>query len=582
MREARSRSGVCSRDAANIRTPQTIAADLGIRSNSVVSMELPWCSGNCRAISRPPTLASISWRASHPKSSAHGPSHLCFHRSDVFVDTFARITALLCDRIHRQLNCNILFIDTFIRYYLCYNLIMTIALNQGVLEKLSLGPASTTQLCQALKVSRPVMWRTLQPLEKADRIVRIGSTRGARYGLAHTIGAIGSHWPLYRIDEIGTPIELGTLHAIERDRYFARGQLPRIATLAEGLPYFLQDARPAGFLGRALPAAYPELGLPARVLDWTDDHVLTFLALRGSESTGDLILGQEALNRYLSDQHGPIIVNAHSRPTLYPELAIQAMAGAPPGSSAHGEHPKFSIRIGQGRELVHALVKFSPPRDSAFGERWADLLVAEGVASDFLNANGVPAATSRVLECGNRVFLESLRFDRIGAEGRRGVATLHSVDANYYGQLDRWSRSAERLRNDRLLSAEDAERVALLDAFGGLIANTDRHFGNITLFDDREGIFWLAPVYDMLPMLFAPAEGQLVEREFIPEGIRAETLRVWPRARELAIGYWTALTGDARLTVGFRERARGCLAIVSQLSARAGPQKSGSYNHVAD
>jgi hypothetical protein len=450
---------------------------------------------------------------------------------------------------------------------------MVTAINQNVLERLSLGPASAAELCQVLKVSRPALWRGLQPLETTGRIVRIGSTRGARYGLAHAIGAIGSHWPLYRIDEEGTPIELGALYAIERERYLARAQLPRIAMLTEGLPYFLQDARPAGFLGRAIPAAYPELGLPARVLDWTDDHVLTFLALRGSETPGDLILGPEALNQYLSSEHGPAVVNADSKATRFPELANQAMAGAAPGSSTHGEHPKFSVRIGEGRELIHALVKFSPPRDSAFGERWADLLIAEGKASEFLNANGVPAATSGVLEFGNRVFLESLRFDRIGAEGRRGVATLLSVDAHYYGKLDRWSRSAERLRNDRLLSAEAAECVALLDAFGGLIANTDRHFGNITLFDNREGPFSLAPVYDMLPMLFAPAEGQLVEREFIPEGARAETLRVWPRARELAIGYWTQLAEDSRLTAGFRERAKHCLAIVSQLPARARPQR---------
>lgn len=37
-----------------------------------------------------------------------------------------------------------------------------------------------------------------------------------------------------------------------------------------------------------------------------------------------------------------------------------------------------------------------------------------------------------------------------------------------------------------------------------LIANTDRHFGNVTLFDRYEGPFELAPAYDLLPMLFAP------------------------------------------------------------------------------
>ncbi len=41
-----------------------------------------------------------------------------------------------------------------------------------------------------------------------------------------------------------------------------------------------------------------------------------------------------------------------------------------------------------------------------------------------------------------------------------------------------------------------------------LIGNTDRHFGNVTLFDRYEGPFELAPAYDMLPMLFAPQHQQ--------------------------------------------------------------------------
>ncbi|HTY50418.1 MAG TPA: type II toxin-antitoxin system HipA family toxin YjjJ [Steroidobacteraceae bacterium] len=436
-----------------------------------------------------------------------------------------------------------------------------------IAEHLSRGPASAAELCRVLEISQPSLSRALRPLEAAGTVVRFGATRGARYGLAHVIGTIGSHWPLYRIDETGTPLELGTLHAVERDAYYARGGPVRVAGFSEGLPYYLQDLRPAGFLGRAIPAAYPELALPARVRDWTDEHVLTYLTRRGSEAIGDLMLGQEALNRYLSDQHGPPIINADARPTRYPELADQAMAGAPPGSSAHGEHPKFSVRIRQGTQLIHALVKFSPPRGGTLGERWADLLIAEGVASEFLGSQGIPAATNRVLEHGNRVFLESWRFDRMGGVGRRGVATLFSVDVSLYGKLDRWSASAARLQRDGLLAPQDAARIALLEAFGGLIANTDRHFGNITLFDGRDGPFSLAPVYDMLPMLFAPIDGQLIEREFVPEGARAETFTMWPRARELALGYWTRLVEDTRLTPDFRTRCRACLGMVEQLGS---------------
>lgn len=445
---------------------------------------------------------------------------------------------------------------------------MPATVTDHLIDALARGPASAADLTVRLGVSQPTLSRALRPLEAAGRVVRFGSTRGARYGLAHSIGAIGSRWPLYRIDECGEPTELGTLHAIERDRYYVRGAPARLATLTEGLPYFLQDARPAGFLGRAIPTAHPELGLPARVNDWTDEHVIAYLVQRGADAVGDLILGREALDRHLSGVHGSPIVDEHAWAEAYPRLASAAMAGAAPGSSAHGEHPKFAVRIRRNGELVHALVKFSPPRDLAFGERWADLLISEAIASEHLATHGIPTAATRVLETGDRVFLESERFDRVGAHGRRGVATLLAVDTDLYGKLDRWARAAERLRANALLSPEDAARLALLDAFGDLVANTDRHFGNVTLFDAREGPFALAPAYDMLPMLFAPVDGQIVEREFVPEGVRADTLAVWPRARELALGYWARVAEDTRVTAAFRECARSCEAVVERTSLR--------------
>jgi serine/threonine protein kinase HipA of HipAB toxin-antitoxin module len=88
----------------------------------------------------------------------------------------------------------------------------------------------------------------------------------------------------------------------------------------------------------------------------------------------------------------------------------------------------------------------------------------------------------------------------------------------------------QRLAAESLLSLQDAERIRFLDAFGALIANTDRHFGNLTLFDDYQGKFELAPVYDMLPMLFAPQDGQLVARPFELIPAKAAWLAVWAGA----------------------------------------------------
>src|SRR5581483_9873989 len=121
-------------------------------------------------------------------------------------------------------------------------------------------------------------------------------------GLLRPIGNIGSQWELRRIDEAGNVHLMGQLHALAAGQYsFSPATRIHFAwgTVTEGIPYFLQDQRPGGFLGRAVPRRYPELGLPQRVIDWTDDHYLQYLTRRGADTVGDLILGDESFNQYV-------------------------------------------------------------------------------------------------------------------------------------------------------------------------------------------------------------------------------------------------------------------------------------------
>lgn len=429
----------------------------------------------------------------------------------------------------------------------------------AVVNRLSLGVASAADLAQVLAVSQSTLSRALRDLERTRRVLRMGSTRGARYALRRQVSAIDSQWPVYQVDESGTPRELGDLHALAQDAYYVTGGPERIQRLTSGLPYYLQDARPAGFLGRTVPAANPELGLPTRVIDWTDEHFLTYLTLRGTDSSGDLIVGSEALDRYLAGTQANGIVSAQERPESYPVFAAASMAGTPPGSSAHGEHPKFTVCVAEGETRTHMIVKFSPPRSSPTGSRWADLLTAEYLAHRELEQHGIAACRSALFEFGDRVFLECERFDRMGAGGRRGATSLFAVDATRYGKLDNWSAAANRLAADAALSAADAERIRFLDAFGALIANTDRHFGNVMLFDRYAGPFELAPAYDMLPMLFAPRDGQLIARQFEPPAPTAAWLSVWPQAHTLAQNYWQRLINEPRLSTEFRDISAQCL-----------------------
>jgi DNA-binding transcriptional ArsR family regulator len=426
-------------------------------------------------------------------------------------------------------------------------------LSDSILQRFRQGPAPAAELTRLFGVSQPTVSRALAAEQRAGRVVKLGSTRGARYAMPRQVADTGSAWPVFRVDAAGTLHELGTLHALEPRHYYFETAATCLRDVTDAIPYFLQDQRPAGFLGRAIPASYPELALPQRVIDWTDEHYLAWMTRRGSDCVSDLIVGREAFDRLLRSLKSQRVVSLADRAASYPQLAAQALERGTPGSSAHGEHPKFTVATERGQGPVHVIVKFSPPDDTPAGQRWSDLLVSEHLAHVHLRAHGIAAAKSELLHANGQAFLEVERFDRAGAHGRIGVVSLLAVDSTLFGKLDSWSQAGARLVQQGLLSAADAQRMRLLEAFAMLTANTDRHFGNLALLDRYDGRFTLAPVYDMLPMLFAPQDGQVIERRFNPPDPTAETLALWPQARELARGYWQRLVADERLSPEFRD-----------------------------
>jgi len=429
-----------------------------------------------------------------------------------------------------------------------------------ILRRLNTGTASSPELEAAVGLSQSAVSRQLRALMAAHKILRIGSTRGARYGSLRSVEGIGSQWPVHRVDPRGRVRILGVLHALAANEYYFEPADSSFAWggVSSGLPYFLQDQRPAGFLGRAVPRRYPELNLPQRVSDWNDDHYLRYLVQRGSYVVGDLIVGKPALSEYLATVGQRVPLQPSDREREYPRLASEVMEGGLPGSSAHGEHPKFATLVEEASAIRHVLVKFSPTMDTPAGQRWSDLLVAEHLAQEVLRAAGISAAQSRIDHFAGRAFLEVTRFDREGRNGRIGVTSLFAVDTVQYGVLDNWAAAAERLHSDGRIDANTLETIRLLAAFGALIANTDRHFGNLAFFDRYDGNFSLTPVYDMLPMLFAPEHSQIVVRTFTPEPPTADTLRVYERARDLAATYWQRLSEDRRISSEFRATSAAC------------------------
>jgi DNA-binding Lrp family transcriptional regulator len=415
------------------------------------------------------------------------------------------------------------------------------------------GVLTSAQLQSQLGVSQPTVSRALAPLIQAGQVQKVGAARSQRYVLPRQVPGVGREVCVMRIDTHGHPSPFARMIPLEGGAFWV-DEADGVSARHDGLPWFLDDMRPQGFMGRTFAHAHPELQLGSDPRHWSDDDILRAMTLYGDDLPGNLIMGEAAFQRFHAlPQRASRVDSAHD----YPRLAEQAMRGTHPGSSAGGEQPKFCTLIA-GR---HVNVKFSPAGDAPADQRLRDLLVCEHLALQTLAQAGLPAAPTQLHERAGRVFLESERFDRTpqhagdaaGLGGRIGMVSLQVYNAEYVGEIDNWAATANRMAARGLLTDADARTLRLLEAYGQLIANTDRHYGNISLVL-KDDDWALSPTYDMLPMLYAPVAGELVPRDFAsrPPQPTAATLGEWDQARALAFTFWRAAASDARISPGFR------------------------------
>lgn len=406
------------------------------------------------------------------------------------------------------------------------------------------GVATSAALQTQLGLSQPTVSRALAPLIQSGEVRALGAARSRFYLLPRSIEGVGREVPIMRVDAHGAVTPFARMVPLPGGRFWV-DEADGVSQQHDGLPWFLNDMRPQGFMGRTFANAHPELQLAADPRRWSDDDALKAMVMFGDDLPGNLIVGEHAFERY----HG--LVQRASRVAThhdYPALAEAAMQGSLPGSSAGGEQPKFcTIRGGR-----HVLVKFSPAGASPVDQRFRDLLVCEHLALQTLGQAGYPAAASQLFLAGGRIFLESERFDRT-ATGRTGMVSLEVYDSEYVGKVDNWAATANRMAESRLLTPEDAAQLRLLEAYGLLIANTDRHYGNISLLLKGDDWF-LSPTYDMLPMLYAPINGELVEREFARRPLypTAATLAEWAHAKDMAAVFWRAAAAEVMISESFR------------------------------
>jgi hypothetical protein len=433
----------------------------------------------------------------------------------------------------------------------------------------------SAQLLEKLGVSRATLMRGVAAL--GPQVIARGQARRTSYAARRSIRGQVEPIPLFRVDKSGKGIEVATLHptypagcALDflqpfdwplsddmRDGWF------------DGLPYPLEDLRPQGFLGRHFARQHAHLLQVAEdPRQWSEDDVLHTLTLLGADQPGDLILGEAAYRRFLNDkQTQPHFLNDDEVSATYPQLAEQAMTIGSAGSSAGGEFLKFTARRTIDRQARHVIVKFSGNDNSPGSRRWADLLVCEhltlGVLAEHL---GLSTAQSNLIQTDRRTFLEVQRFDRHGRFGRSPLCSWAALNGALVGLGGKpWPVGAAALQALGLIESDTVQQIQTLWLFGQLIANTDMHDGNLSF----EPGLRLAPVYDMLPMAYAPTRGaEAPQPVFTPALPMPAEQAAWDVAASAAAQFWSLAAVDVRISAAFRKVCAGNAKRVADTARR--------------
>lgn len=330
--------------------------------------------------------------------------------------------------------------------------------------------------------------------------------------------------PIYRVRRDGRVERLGAWRHAERRLVLERDGFPLLRAgeheVAGELPWVFWDMCPAGFLGRQLQRRLPGLGLAPDPARWSATDALRVLSTHGQDLAGNLIVGDESLERF----HAWTFDSRDVTSQL--DRLLREVFEPGDESSLGGERPKLVAYRANGEG---SLVKYSPQVTSSFGQRWSDLLVVESLCAEVLRDHGVPAVRVRTSLSLGRRLLHVDRFDRLRGRGRAGATTLYWYAMERLGDISvPVTTVLEALVEDGHLQQDAVETAGRVQAFSEAIGNTDTHLGNYGLVFDDAGRASLAPVYDVLPMALAPRHDELPDERLVPRTAPVdERVRAW-------------------------------------------------------
>lgn len=419
-----------------------------------------------------------------------------------------------------------------------------IDLSEAVAVLLARGePLTAAQLCAATGKSQPSISGALKQL--GERVYRIGAARSTRYALKADILGLPATQTLGFTDVSGHAQACGSLTHLQHHQTHTKTHGGEWLTSLGRLPWFLTPLRPQGFLGRQYARVRPDF--PQNPDDWGLAQTLYIITQHAHNAPGAFALGEINQGR-LVDEVSAVVAD---RLVQYDMRATHAGQTLPAGSSAGGEQPKFLSEYAGTHSWQHCIVKFTPPHGTPFGKRWQALLTLEQLALQTLSAHHIAVASTSLLHSAQRTYLESIRFDRIGIEGKQHVVAIAALHDEFVkGNWTNWVTTCEALAKQGLITVQELRQIAAIFAFGHYIGNTDMHSGNLSFFVDDviTPKIRLAPVYDMLPMMWRPdphygLSDSPVRQQFMPAGFAAEQTQ----ARQWAIEFWEQA---ARLDIG--------------------------------
>jgi hypothetical protein len=243
------------------------------------------------------------------------------------------------------------------------------------LEKLALrlktsGPMTAVQLQKFAEISQPQLSRYLKLLE--DKILKIGRGKNTYYVHTREITQVGYKIPVFKVDEKGNLEESGILFTISPKGFYWESKDQKQSRIFEDLPYFLNDIRPSGFLGRLIPRAYPDWGFPDDIRLWTADSTLRYLTHFGVDLIGNQIIGESSAQKFLlSAMQKKTKSKKLNAVELYEELAKNVETQGIAGSSAGGAS---GVVVGASAAAVNASAPASggggaSPPPSAFSSK---------------------------------------------------------------------------------------------------------------------------------------------------------------------------------------------------------------------